>query len=154
MLFSPVYTSEIFPSHYKAYRNDRGILGGGVFVLVHEDLIAEEKAELATDGEIEWVQVKLNGNKNLLESSFYMPHRNLYDINELRRSLELAMDGKEKHVVVAGDFNYLDILIGTTWQCGKKPKAGINWSGYWLQLDTSPWQAHQRKQPSWSGFYD
>ena len=28
-------SSEVFPSSYKAYRNDRGTLGGGVFVLAH-----------------------------------------------------------------------------------------------------------------------
>ena len=48
-----IQSSEIFPSHYKAFRNDRGTLRGGVFVLVHEDLVAEEKADLVTDGEME-----------------------------------------------------------------------------------------------------
>ena len=104
-----IQSSEIFPSHYKAFRNDRGTLGGGVFVLVHEDLVAEEKADLVTDGEMEWVQVKLKGNKNLIVSSFYMPYRNMADIAELCRSLELASDGKEKHIIVAGDFNCPDI---------------------------------------------
>ena len=40
-----IQSSEVFPSHYKAYRNDRGTFGVGVFVLVHQDLVAEEKAE-------------------------------------------------------------------------------------------------------------
>ena len=102
-------SSEVFPSHYKAYRNDRGTLGGGVFVLVHQDLVAEEKAELVTNCEIEWVQVKLKGNKQLLVSSFYMPDWNMSAVSELRRSLELASAGKEKHTIVAGDFNCPDI---------------------------------------------
>ena len=80
-----------------------------MFALVHEDLVAEEKADLVTDGEMKWVQVNLKGNKNLLVSSFYMPHRNMSDIAEFRRSLELDSDGKEKHIIVAGDFNCPDI---------------------------------------------
>ena len=50
-------------------------------MLVHQDLVAEEKAELVTSCEVEWVQVKLRGNKNLLVSSFYMPHRNMSDVS-------------------------------------------------------------------------
>ena len=78
-------------------------------MLVHQDLVAEEKAELVTNCEIEWVQVKLKGNKQLLVSSFYMPHWNMSAVSELRRSLELASAGKEKHTIVAGDFNCPDI---------------------------------------------
>ena len=63
-----------------------------VFVLMHQDLITEEKAEIVNNCKIEWVQVKLKGNKQLLVSSFYMPHRNMSDVNELRWSLNLAMD--------------------------------------------------------------
>ena len=106
-------SGEVFPSSYKAYRNDRGTLGGGVFVLVHQDLVAEEKPELVTSCEVEWVQMKLRGNKNLLVSSFYMPHRNMSDVIELRRSLELVTANKEKHIVIAGDFNCPDI----DWDC-------------------------------------
>ena len=106
-------SSEVFPSSSKAYRNDRGTLGEGVFVLVHQDLVAEEKAELVTSCEVEWVPVKLRGNKNLLISSFHMPHRNTSDVSELRRSLELVTANKEKHIVIAGDFNCPDI----NWDC-------------------------------------
>ena len=59
--------------------------------LVHQDLIAKEKVEYVTNCEIEWVQIKLKGNKNLLVASFYMPHRNLTDVGELRQSLEKSM---------------------------------------------------------------
>ncbi|KAH3804924.1 hypothetical protein DPMN_133217 [Dreissena polymorpha] len=37
-----IQSSEVFPPHYKAYRNERGALGGGVFVPV---LVTEERAE-------------------------------------------------------------------------------------------------------------
>ena len=104
-----ILSSEVFPSHYRAYRNDRGTLGGGVFVLVHEDLVAEERADLVTDCEVEWVKVKLKGRKDLLVSSFYMPYRNMDDVNELRKSLELLSKEKDKLTVLAGDLNCPDI---------------------------------------------
>ena len=47
-----IKSSEVFPSHYNAFRNDRGSLGGGVFTLVHRDLVALEKPEFVTDCEI------------------------------------------------------------------------------------------------------
>ena len=85
-------------------------MGGGVFILVHQDLVAEEKAELVTECEIEWVSIKLKGNKNLLVSSYYMPHRNMNDVSELRRSLKsLNLNSKDRHVIIAGDFNCPDI---------------------------------------------
>ena len=75
--------------------------------------MAEEKTELVTSCEVEWVPVKLRGNKNLLISSFYMPHRNTSNVSELRRSLELVTANKEKHIFIAGDFNCPDI----DWDC-------------------------------------
>jgi hypothetical protein len=65
---------EIFPNNYTAYRNDRGTLGGGVFVLVHNDIIAVENPELVTNCELEWVKIQLKDRKELLIGSFYMPH--------------------------------------------------------------------------------
>jgi hypothetical protein len=33
-----ITSSEIFPPNYNVYRNDRGILGGGVFILVEKSI--------------------------------------------------------------------------------------------------------------------
>ena len=100
---------EVFPTHYNAFRNDRSSLGGGVFTLVHKDLVALEKPEFVTDCEITWTNLKLKDRKNLLVSSFYMPHRNMKDIQELRHSLELVTAGKDSQILLAGDFNCPDI---------------------------------------------
>ena len=40
-----VRNSEVFPPNYRAYCNDRGTLGGGVFVLIHKDLVSSELPE-------------------------------------------------------------------------------------------------------------
>jgi hypothetical protein len=68
---------EIFPPNYNVYRNDRGTLGGGVFILVEKSITSVEQTSFITDGEIEWVKVKMKNNKDLpvLVGSFYMPHR-------------------------------------------------------------------------------
>jgi hypothetical protein len=61
-----IKSSKIFPNNYTAYRNDRGTLGGGVFVLVHNDIIAVENPELVTNCELEWVKIQLKDRKELL----------------------------------------------------------------------------------------
>ena len=104
-----IKSSEVFPSDYIAYHNDRGTLGGGVFVLVKQDIIAMEQPQFTTSCEIEWVKAKLKGNKDLYIGSFYMPHRDVNTLKELEKSLELVTAGDNKHVILCGDFNCPDI---------------------------------------------
>jgi hypothetical protein len=61
-----IKSSEIFPNNYTAYRIDNGTLGEGVFVLVHNDIIAVENPELVTNCELEWVKIQLKDMKELL----------------------------------------------------------------------------------------
>ena len=83
---------------------------GQVFTGVRKSLIADEQTHLVTDCEIEWTKVKLKNNKDLYLSSFYMPHRNKNDINNLDSSLKkLSESNKSKHILLAGDFNCPDI---------------------------------------------
>ena len=83
--------------------------GGGVFVGIHEDLISTENTSIITECEIEWSKVKLKNNKDLHTASFYMPRRNMKDLDNLRLSLDKLTNGKPKHVIIAGDFNCPDI---------------------------------------------
>jgi hypothetical protein len=48
-----IKSSEIFPPNYNVYRNDRGTLGGGVFILVEKSITSVEQTSFITDGEIE-----------------------------------------------------------------------------------------------------
>jgi hypothetical protein len=50
---------EVFPDNYTAYRNDRGILGGGVFILIQNNIIATEQPQYITKCELDWVKIKL-----------------------------------------------------------------------------------------------
>jgi hypothetical protein len=100
-----IKSSEVFPKNFKIYRNDTGTRGVGVFVGIHEDLISTENTSIITECEIEWSKVKLKNNKDLHIASFYMPHRNMKDLD----NLDKLTNGKSKHVIIAGDFNCLDI---------------------------------------------
>jgi hypothetical protein len=54
-----IKSCEIFPDNYTKYRNDRGTLGGGVFIMFNKDIISVEKTKFITNYEIEWVSLKL-----------------------------------------------------------------------------------------------
>ncbi|CAC5368405.1 unnamed protein product [Mytilus coruscus] len=111
-------SSEIFPSNYNVYRNDRGTLGGGVFVLIEKSITSVEQTSLITDGEIEWVKIKIKNNKDLLVGSFYMPHRDQKHLNELQKSLEKARTNGNTNVILAGDFNCPNIIWDTATALG------------------------------------
>lgn len=75
-----IKSSEVFPKNYRAYMNDRGILGGGVFILIQTSIIATEQPQYVTKCELDWVKIKLNDSKDLPIGPFYMSHRNNKDM--------------------------------------------------------------------------
>ena len=112
--------SEIFPSNYKSYRNDRNPKGGGVFILVEKSIIAVEKPTFVTKCEINWVKIHLKGRRELFIGCFYMPHRNAHDLHQLDLSLQDINKTKFRHVILCGDFN----CPGIDWEtCSLKPGA-------------------------------
>ena len=100
---------EIFPKGFKSFRKDRIIGGGGVFILVREDIDHVEDAfpNDNKDYESVWVQLKLFNAKLLNIASFYRPP------NSRNESLTLIHNDigntmkKYKHMqcVIGGDFN-------------------------------------------------
>ena len=101
----------MFPDGYKVFRNDRSTSGGGVFILTHKSLTAEEQPHLVTDCEMTWVKIKLRNLQDLYTGVFYMPHRNKKDLDELVKSLDLltASGAKDRNILLAGDFNCPDV---------------------------------------------
>ena len=79
--------------------------------MTHKSLTAEDQSDLVTDGEMNWVKIKLQNMKNLCAGVFYMPHRNKKDTQELKKSIDkLTQDGaKNVDVILGGDFNCPDI---------------------------------------------
>ena len=99
-----IKSNEIFPQNYNVYRNDRGTLDGGVFVLAEKSLTSVEQTQFITDGELEWVKIKLLKNKDLLVGSFYIPHRQHQHLDQLKLSLERS-EANKQNIILAGDFN-------------------------------------------------
>ena len=99
--------SEFCPQNYQAFRNDRTTVGGGVLIMAHNSLTVEEKPELVTNCEMNWVCVKLQNHRDLYAGVYYMPHRNPHDCQELEKSLnKVTVNGtKDRDIILAGDFN-------------------------------------------------
>jgi endonuclease/exonuclease/phosphatase (EEP) superfamily protein YafD len=74
-----------------------------------KSITSVEQASLMTDGEIEWVKIKMKNQKDLLIGSFYMPHREQKHLDELQKSLTKISNHKTSNVILAGDFNCPDI---------------------------------------------
>ena len=105
-----IFFSEIFPGDNTVFRNDRNISGGGVFILAHKSLTAEEQPHLVTDCEMTWVKIMLRNLPDLYAGVFYMPHRNKKDLNELMKSLDLPASGaKDRNILLVGNFNCPDV---------------------------------------------
>ena len=75
-----------------------------MFILVEKSLTSIEQTQFITEGEIEWVKIKLKNNKDLLIGSYYMPHREKKHLDQLKLSLELA-DASKQNIILTGDFN-------------------------------------------------
>ena len=104
-----IYSPEIFPPYFNVYRNDRNSDGGGVFILIHQNLVSMETPQFVTDCEITWAKIHLKGCKELYISTFYMPHRNIPDLNALDTSLLKVNEKGNRHMILCGDFNCPDI---------------------------------------------
>jgi len=72
-------------------------------------MTSTESVEFITDCELMWCKVKIEGRKTLNIGSFYMPHRNTRDIGQLSESLLRMQPGKDKDIILCGDFNCPDI---------------------------------------------
>ena len=106
-----IKSGEIFPPGYASYRNDRSTLGGGVFILANENRVSGEIPEASgpDEGEVIWIKVQTQGNKELYIGSFYVTHRQKAHLDCLDRSLQKITVKKDRHIILCGDFNCPDI---------------------------------------------
>ena len=51
-----------------------------------------------TDCEIVWAKTQLKGKKELFVGTFYMPHRNMKDLNQLEVALHSLNQTKQRHI--------------------------------------------------------
>ena len=99
-------------NNYTAYRRDRGSPGGGVIILVKNDLISEEFLD-DTWRDTETVSCVLSiGVNRILLSCMYRPPAQPIDFvynNNVRKSLRQMSRLNFEQVLVCGDFNYKEI---------------------------------------------
>jgi hypothetical protein len=100
---------EYCPDNYEPYVKSRKTGYGGVLLLVHKSIISEKLADLDADCEMVWAKIHLRSNRDLLVGCFYMPHRKENDLKELEKSLAKIRAGKDKQIILGGDFNCPDI---------------------------------------------
>ena len=109
-LSNDILDNEIVPKSmgYSIYRKDRKCgKGGGVMLLVKDDIICSEQPQLDTGSETIWVKVELKGNKPLFIAAHYRPKESdRKGFEELTRSIGLAKSQKADNIWILGDFNY------------------------------------------------
>ena len=99
--------SEIFPEGYQSnvYRKDRNKNGGGVFISVHDNLTTSEVESSQSQCEAVWAELHTN-EKSVLIGSYYRPPNSTIDsIEQLSTSIHQVTHNKDKHLIIAGDFN-------------------------------------------------
>ena len=77
----------VFPANYCAYRKDRNIYGGGVFILVKNN-IPSSQVNYDSSNELIWVRIHNNTDADIILGSFYCPpHSPVEILDELAGSL-------------------------------------------------------------------
>ncbi len=103
------FSSQIFPKGYKPFRKEHKDGGGGVFILVRDDVDHVEDAHTDIDQGCEciWVQLKLHNGKLLNVASFYRPTDSKIDImDKFHSSISNVLSKyKESQISIGGDFN-------------------------------------------------
>lgn len=113
-LDNTISDSEMFPSGYTVYRNDRNCHGGGVFVLIH-DSIPSNSIGVETDScETVWCKILLQNGSSVAIGSFYRPP-GLRTAHPLFQLSNVLLSLQTTHVILGGDFN----LLGVEWKSFK-----------------------------------
>ena len=110
-----ITSSEIVPKecNYITYRKDRSDGGGGVMLLIKNNIQQVSLAELDNTSESIWVKIKLDGCFHYIGNWYRSPQGKAQDIENLRSQLEMirTMHNKEKlpNIHILGDLNYRHI---------------------------------------------
>jgi len=113
-------TSEVFPDNYNIIRKDRSSGGGGVFIMIRNDIefIEDAFADIpSTNVEIAWAQIKLPNSKILNLASIYRPPDSKLDmLKSLHQNISKVYSKfKNAQYILGGDLN----LSCIDWSEGK-----------------------------------
>jgi len=67
------FTSEVFPSNFTIYREDRCVGGSGVFVAVSNDLTSLEDPIINVSAELVWAKLCIKSMVPVYICAFYRP---------------------------------------------------------------------------------
>ena len=105
-------SSEIFPQNYTSFRKDSKVGGGGVFVLVKDDINSLECTfEDLTDNdcEIVWAQIRLPGSKllnKIIASIYRPPNSSLQTMDKINQNLTTVFSKfRNATYILAGDLD-------------------------------------------------
>ena len=100
-----IYDSEIIPSNYTIYRNDRNTRGGGILIAISDNIPSKLYIK---DDSIEAQTVKLLTNPPTLLCCIYIPPNCSTDYYD--QTLQyLSLLPSDSDLVIVGDFNCPDI---------------------------------------------
>ena len=106
-LSAEILDDEVIGCGYTVHRRDRDRHGGGVMLIVRDDIPATRRQDLETGCELLWVELTLTP-MNLLVGVYYNPPGpNCGSLTHLRNSL--ATTPRSSPVVLVGDFNLPNI---------------------------------------------
>ena len=114
---SAISTSELFPETcpYSVYRKDRNIHGGGVMLLVHEDISHMPITELENDSGSIWVKVFANKTSHFMASWYCPPGSTSEEFQLFRGQLDyIRTHNKGKKLPSVHVLSTSKILIGQT----------------------------------------
>ena len=98
--------SSVFPTDdYTVFRRDRGTRGGGVFILVKNNIEASREEELETGCEIVWCKVSLQNSKTLHIGAYYRPNETDEDSTEQLNTSLQRLHSSSSAIILGGDFN-------------------------------------------------
>lgn len=98
---------DVFPSNYVSYRKDRDCHGGGVFILVDQNIQSQMLRKSDDSTEAVWVQLRLKNGKSLAVCSFYRPPGSKVQV--LTKLVEDVEVRNYDSLVIGGDFNLPEI---------------------------------------------
>ena len=79
--------------------------------MLKSDLIGTHRTDLNSNGEIIWVNIKIQGTKDIIIGAFYRSPQfgnpSEY-MHELRESINKIKHSNKEHIWLGGDFNLLD----------------------------------------------
>ena len=112
---SSIATSELFPEigQYNVFRKDRNLHGGGVMLLIYEDIPHTPLTELVNDSELVWANIFANKTSHYIASWYRQPGGSCEEFQLFWEQLNCIRTkhkgNKLPSVHVLRDFNFKDV---------------------------------------------